>query len=148
MAGTQDFLAAGGLVHSTELMTITIELFDGIGGGVTSILCTIISPSLHTMVITGSGRHCMRRSSARDLEILATKFMDAGLSIGNSRVKLRILYAISHPTAQTKRDIHDKYRRAFHFIDLLGRLEVKWLKGNTLNSYSPFEIFKKDTHLG
>lgn len=145
---TQEFLGGGALAANIDLRTVTFQLMGGsIDNDVISILCTILSPSLDVVVIMGSGELSIGRSSERDLELLAAKFMDSSLAIGDPKVKLRILY--SYPRINVKmKAIYYKYQREFLSLDRLGRLEVKGIPEGLTNNYSPFEIFKGDIHLG
>lgn len=155
MVDTHGFLGKGALDLNTNLKTITtttIGLFDRISDGVVPLLCAIISPFLHTVVITGSGKLSFTSPfspfSERNLDLFAAKFIDPSLAIGDSKVKLRILYNThSRITAYSKRFIDDQYHQAFHILDRSGRLEVQELPREAKNGYSPFEVFQSDIRL-
>lgn len=150
IADIHPVLGMGALALSINLQTVTLEqqLLGEIGDEVIPVLSSINSALLHTVVITGVGELSILRSNERKLELLAATFMDPGLVVGDSKVKLTILYTDIDPTADSKRNIiQDRYYREFHLLDRLGRLEVKRLTGEMRNNYSPFEIFRSNISL-
>lgn len=150
IADIHPVLGMGALALSINLQTVTLEqqLLGEIGDEVIPVLSSINSALLHTVVITGVGELSILRSNERKLELLAATFMDPGLVVGDSKVKLTILYTDIDPTADSKRNIiQDRYYREFHLLDRLGRLEVKRLTGEMRNNYSPFEIFRSSISL-
>lgn len=150
IADIHPVLGRGALALNINLQTVTLEqqLLGEIGDEVIPVLSSINSALLHTVVITGVGELSILRSNERKLELLAATFMDPGLVVGDSKVKLTILYTDIDPTADSKRNfIQDRYYREFHLLDRLGRLEVKRLTGEMRNNYSPFEIFRSNISL-
>lgn len=150
IADIHPVLGMGALALSINLQTVTLEqqLLGEIGDEVIPVLSSINSALLHTVVITGVGELSILRSNERKLELLAATFMDPGLVVGDSKVKLTILYTDIDPTADSKRNIiQDRYYRELHLLDRLGRLEVKRLTGEMRNNYSPFEIFRSNISL-
>lgn len=150
IADIHPVLGMGALALNINLQTVTLEqqLLGEIGDEVIPVLSSINSALLHTVVITGVGELSILRSNERKLELLAATFMDPGLVVGDSKVKLTILYTDIDPTADSKRNIiQDRYYREFHLLDRLGRLEVKRLTGEMRNNYSPFEIFRSSISL-
>lgn len=100
------------------------------------------------MILTGRGGDLFRSYTTSATVALAEKLMDPGLSIGDPKVILRILYIVDLGVRDhdDEIEIHRIQKRNFHLLDCAGRLEVRKIPGRT-HSYSPFKAFKSDIHL-